>query len=64
MKTLKVLYYRMKQKGSSLYFYYWHKKALANIKDTKKWNAYFKHMMYWLDKTVECNIAIRKELGS
>lgn len=64
MKTLKILYYRMKQKGASLYFYYWHKKALANIKDTKKWNAYFKYMMYWLDKTVECNITIRKELES
>ena len=64
MKTLKILYYRMKQKGASLCFYYWHKKALANIKDAKKWHTYFKHMMYWLDKSVKYNIAIRKELGS
>lgn len=64
MKTVKAIYYYMKQKGASLYFYYWHKKALVNIKDTKKWKAYFKHMMYWLDKIVECNIAIRKELES
>ena len=64
MKTLKILYHYMKQKGASLCFYYWHKKVLANIKDAKKWNTYFKHMMYWLDKSVECNIAIRQELGS
>mgnify|MGYP007099702408 CR=1 FL=1 len=64
MNTLKVLYYRMKQKGANLCFYYWHKKAEANIKNTKKWNAYFKHMMYWLDKIVKCNIAMHKELGS
>ena len=64
MKTLKILYHYIKQKGASLCFYYWHKKALANIKDAKKWNVYFKHMMYWLDKSVECNIAIHQELGS
>ena len=64
MKTLKILYYRMKQKGANLCFYYWRKKAVANIEDTKKWNAYSKHAKYWADKSVECNIAIRQELGS
>ena len=64
MKTLKILYHYIKQKGTSLCFYYWHKKVLANIKDAKKWNAYFKHMMHWLDKSAECNIAIHQELGS
>lgn len=64
MKTLKILYYRMKQKNAHSCFYYWHKKAVANIHDTKKWNAYSKHAKYWLDKSVEYNIAIRKESES
>lgn len=64
MKTIKAIYYYMKQKKARLYFYYWHDKALVNIKDTKKWRVCFDHMMYWLDKTSDYNVAIHKELES
>lgn len=64
MKTLKVLYYRMKQKNAYLHFNYWHKKALANTKDIEKWGACFNHMMHWISKMLDYNVAIRKELGS
>lgn len=64
MKTLKILYHYMKQKGASLCFYCWHKKALANIKDAKKWRTYCDHMMYWISKMVDYNAAIHRELGS
>lgn len=64
MKTLKILYYRIKQKSANLCLYYWRKKALANIEDMKKWNAYFKHAKYWADKIMKYNITIRKELES
>ena len=64
MKTIKAIYYYMKQKKARLYFYYWHDKTLVNIKDTKKWRVCFDHMMYWLDKTVDYNVAIHKELES
>ena len=64
MKTLKVFYYRMKQKNAHSYFCYWHKKALANITDIEKWRACCYHMMYWISKMVDYNAAIHKELGS
>ncbi len=64
MKTLKVLYYRIKQKNAYLYFKYWHKKALANMEDIEKCGACFDHMMYWISKMLDYNVAIRKELGS
>ncbi len=64
MKTIKAIYYYMKQKKARLYFYYWHDKTLVNIKDTKKWRVCFDHMMYWLDKTLDYNVAIHKELES
>lgn len=63
MKTLKILYYYMKQKNAHLYFDYWHNKALANMKDTKKLGACFDHMMYWVYKMLDYNVAIHKELG-
>lgn len=64
MKTLKVLYLHMKQKNAYLYFHYWHKKALVNMQDIEKWGACFNHMMYWISKMLDYNVAIRKELGS
>ena len=64
MKTIKAIYYYMKQKKARLYFYYWHDKTLVNIKDTKKWRVCFDHMMYWLDNTLDYNVAIHKELES
>lgn len=64
MKTIKAIYYSMKQTEARSYFDYWHDKALANIKDTEKWKACFNHMMYWLGKTLEYNVAIHKELES
>lgn len=64
MKTLKVLYYHMKQKNAHLYFSYWHKKARANITDIEKWRACCDHMMYWISKMVDYNAAIHRELGS
>ena len=45
MKTLKAIYYRMKQKNAYLYFEYWHKKALANMKDMNKWLVCIDHML-------------------
>ena len=64
MKTIKAIYYYMKQKKARLYFDYWHDKALVNIKDTKKCRAFFDHMMYWLYKMLDYNVAIHKELES
>lgn len=64
MKTIKAIYYYMKQKEARLYFDYWHDKALACINNTEKWKPCFEHMMYWLDKMLEYNIAIHKELES
>lgn len=64
MKTLKAFYYRMKQKNACLYAEYWHKKALANTKDMKKWLVCFDHMIYWLGKVFDYNAAAHKELGS
>ena len=64
MKTLKAFYYLMKQKNAASYYEYWRTKALANKKDTKKFLACFDHMMYWLDKVLDYDAAIRKELGS
>lgn len=64
MKTIKAIYYYMKQKKARLYFDYWHDKALVNIKDTKKCRACFDHMMYWLYKMLDYNVAIHKELES
>lgn len=52
MKTLKILYYRMKQKNAHLCFKYWHKKALANMDDVEKGTACFGHMMHWIIKNV------------
>lgn len=45
MKTLKAIYYRMKQKNAYLYFEYWHKKALANMKDMNKWLVCIDHKL-------------------
>lgn len=64
MKTLKILYYRMKQKGAIVCFKYWHKKALANMDDVEKGTACFGHMMHWIIKMLDYNVAICKELGS
>lgn len=64
MKTLKAFYYFMKQKNAASYYEYWRTKALANMKDTKKFLACFDHMMYWLDKVLDYNAAVHKELGS
>ena len=64
MKTLKVFYYRMKQKNAHSYFCYWRKKALANITDIEKWRACCYHMMYWISKMVDYNAAIHRELES
>jgi hypothetical protein len=64
MKTLKILYYRMKQKGAIACFKYWHKKALANMDDVEKGAACFDHMMHWIIKMLDYNVAIRKELES
>ena len=64
MKTLKILYYHMKQKNAHLCFKYWHKKALANMDDVEKGTACFGHMMHWISKMLDYNVAIRKELGS
>lgn len=64
MKTFKVIYYRMKQKNACSYFEYWHKKALANMKDIDKCLACFDHMIYWLGKMFDYNAAIHRELGS
>ena len=64
MKTLKTIYYRMKQKNAYLYFEYWHKKALANMKDMNKWLVCIDHMSYWLGKAFDYNAAVHKELES
>lgn len=64
MKTLKILYYRIKQKGANLCLYYWRKKALANMKDIDKCLVCFDHMIYWLGKVLDYNAAVRKELES
>lgn len=64
MKTLKAIYYRMKQKNACSYFEYWHKKTLANMKDMKKCLVCFDHMMYWLGKVFDYNAAVHKELES
>lgn len=64
MKTLKILYYRMKQKGAIVCFKYWHKKALANMDDVEKGTACLSHMMHWIIKMLDYNVAIRKELES
>ena len=64
MKTLKIIYYRMKVKEAYSYFDYWCHKALAHIKDTEKWKACFDHMMYWCYKMSDYNVAIRKESES
>lgn len=64
MKTIKAIYYYMKQKEARLYFDYWNDKALACINNTEKWKSCFDHMMYWLYKMLDYNIAIHKELES
>lgn len=51
MKTIKAIYYYMKQKKARLYFYYWHDKTLVNIKDTKKWRVCFDHMGHSMPTT-------------
>lgn len=64
MKTLKAFYYLMKQKNAASYYEYWRTKALANMKDTKKFLVCFDHMMYWLDKVLDYDAAVRKESES
>ena len=64
MKTLKAFYYHMKQKNAYSYFEYWHKKALANMKDIDKCLVCFDHMMYWVGKMSDYNAAVHKELES
>ena len=64
MRTLKAFYYLMKQKNAASYYEYWRTKALANMKDTKKFLACFDHMMYWLYKVLDYDAAVHKELES
>lgn len=64
MKTIKAIYYSMKQSEARSYFNYWRDKALACINNTEKWKACLDHMMYWLYKMLDYNIAIHKELES
>lgn len=64
MRTLKAFYYLMKQKNAASYYEYWCTKALANMKDTKKFLACFDHMMYWLHKVLDYDAAVHKELES
>lgn len=64
MKTLKAIYYSMKQSEARSYFDYWHDRALACINNTEKCKACFDHMMYWLYKMLDYNIAVHKELES
>ena len=64
MRTLKAFYYLMKQKNAASYYEYWRTKALANMKDTKKFLACFDHMMYWLYKVLDYDEAVHKELES
>ena len=54
----------MKQKNAASYYEYWHTKALANMKDWKKFLVCFDHMIYWLDKMLDYNAAVHKELES
>lgn len=51
-------------KERSFMFKYWHKKALANMDDVEKGTACFGHMMHWIIKMLDYNIAIRKESES
>ena len=64
MKTIKAIYYYMKQKKARLYFDYWHDKALVNIKDTKKCRSRLAHIHYRKYKMLDYNVAIHKELES
>ena len=54
----------MKQKNAYSYFEYWHKKALANMKDIDKCLVCFDHMRYWIGKMSDYNAAAHKELES
>lgn len=64
MKTLKIIYYRIKFKEALTYAEYWKDKANGSFKSMKQWATYVDHTFYWMFKALEYCIAMDKESES
>ncbi len=64
MKTLKIIYYRIKFKEAMSYAEYWREKFNANLKDIEKGKACLDHVIYWMYKMLDYSNAMDKELES
>ena len=64
MKTLKIIYYRIKFKEAMSYAEYWRERLNVNLKDIEKWKACSEHVIYWMRKMLEYIDAMDKELES
>ena len=64
MKTLKIIYYRIKFKEALTYAEYWKDKADGSLKSMKQWATYVDHTFYWMFKAIEYGYAMDKELES